>query len=91
MKFHQLSSSFILQYFRKIDTSLSYYFQNFQMIQIIASSIVLFFVSNISPKLYILLILIHQINLQFFSQIFYLHLLVTIVILKGEIGTILIL
>ena len=86
-----MSSSFISQYFKKIHTSSSYYFQNFQMIQMIASSIALFFVSNTSAKLYFLVILIHHINLQFLSQIFYLHLLVTIVILKGEIGTILIL
>ena len=38
------------------------------MIQMIDSSIVLFFASNTSPKLYILVVLIHHINLQFLSQ-----------------------
>ena len=51
-----------------------------------------FFVPSNFPKLHIRVLLIHYINIQFcFNNIFYFYSLVTILILKGAIGTILIL
>ena len=95
IKFHQLSSSFSLQYSKMItliDSSSAYFFEKFQMIQLIATLIVLSFACNTSPKLYIPVLLIHYINLQFcLNDMFYFHSLVTILMLQGGIGTILIL
>ena len=86
INFHQSNSSLVLQYSKMItltDSFSTYFLQNFQMIQLIASLIVFFFAPNTSLKLYIHVLLIYHINLHFcFNYVFYFHTLVTILILK---------